>query len=299
MYRVGIIGSENSHCMAFAKIFNGLENGISYPDIKVVAVGGHYPEESQKVFDACGLEFIAEKPEDMLGKVDAVMVTARNGKFHPEFARPFIEAGVPAFIDKPFANDGDEALALARLAKSKGVPLVGGSSTKYALETVELRDMVRSGKLGRICGGAVSAPVNMHNEYGGFYFYASHLAEISMTIFGYDVKSVAASLQGDDVSVIARYNDFMVSHHYHEANYNYTGLVYGTEGSYFKPININGSIGNPNSIYRFECDHFAHMLRTGEMDQTYEELVLPVYYLNAVEKAFTTGVEQEIPHIEV
>ena len=41
------------------------------------------------------------------------------------------------------------------------------------------------------------------------------------------------------------------------------------------------------------------MLRTGEMDQTYEELVLPVYYLNAVEKAFQTGVEQEIPHIEV
>ena len=135
MYRIGILGSENSHASAFSEIFNKPdENGaFKYPDCHVVAVGGHYPESNKEVFEKFGLDFIAEKPEDMLGKVDAVMVTARDGKFHPEFARPFVEAGLPMFIDKPFAVDPAEALALVRLAKSKNVPLVGGSSVKQTM----------------------------------------------------------------------------------------------------------------------------------------------------------------------
>ena len=92
MYRIGILGSENSHASAFSEIFNKPdENGaFKYPDCHVVAVGGHYPESNKEVFEKFGLDFIAEKPEDMLGKVDAVMVTARDGKFHPEVARPFV-----------------------------------------------------------------------------------------------------------------------------------------------------------------------------------------------------------------
>lgn len=292
MYRIGIIGSENSHAMAFSRIFNGLEKGIDYPDIRVTAIGGQYPEESQKVFEACGLDFIAEDPKEMLGKVDAVMITARNGAFHPEFARPFIEAGLPAFIDKPFANDGGEALALARLAKKKGVPLVGGSSTKYAWDVQLLKNAVETGSAGEVFGGDVTAPLNMHNEYGGFYFYASHLAEISMTIFGYDPKSVSAFLQGDNVTAVTRYDRYLVTNHFHNGNYNYSATLYGQNRTLFREIDIS-------LIYRQECENFAHMLRTGEMDQRYEELVLPVFYLGAIEKAWKTGVEQEIPAVEV
>ena len=133
MFRIGILGSENSHAMAFARIFNKTHTA-QYPDIRVTAIGGNYPEESRKIFEECGLELLAEKPEDMLGKVDAVMVTARDGAAHAAFARPFLEAGIPAFIDKPITRDPGEALALVKLAKEKGVPLVGGSSVKYAYD---------------------------------------------------------------------------------------------------------------------------------------------------------------------
>ena len=287
MFRVGIIGSENSHAMAFARIFNGLEEGVSYPDIRVTAVGGHYPEESRKVFDACGLDFIAETPEEMLGRVDAVMITARDGRFHGAFARPFIEAGLPAFIDKPFTSDYQEAISLARLAKEKGVPLVGGSSVKYAPQVLELKQAVESGALGKLYGGEVSAPVNMHNEYGGFLFYASHLAEVSLTVFGYNPKSVAAFRQGDNLVIVTRYEDFLVTGHYNEGNYNYAASVYGKEGTLQREIDLS-------AIYRSECDSFARMLRTGEMDHSYDQLVKPVLYLNAIERALETGREVEI-----
>ncbi len=64
MYRIGILGSENSHASAFSEIFNKPdENGaFKYPDCHVVAVGGHYPESNKEVFEKFGLDFIAEKP---------------------------------------------------------------------------------------------------------------------------------------------------------------------------------------------------------------------------------------------
>ena len=121
MFRVGILGTENSHAMAFAKILNGLDEQFAgqFDDFRVVAVGGIDPEASKKVADTCGIDLIVDKPEEMLGLVDAVMITCRDGKYHAPYARPFIEAGIPAFIDKPFTSNPAEAVALVKLAKEK------------------------------------------------------------------------------------------------------------------------------------------------------------------------------------
>ena len=104
MFRVGIIGSENSHAKAFTDIFNA---SGKYDDIQVVAIYGEEEEASQKISETYNVPIM--KPEEMLGKVDAIMVTSRNGKLHPIYARPFIEQGLPAFLDKPIANDSAES----------------------------------------------------------------------------------------------------------------------------------------------------------------------------------------------
>lgn len=285
MYKIGIMGSENSHAMAFAEIFNLHKD--AYPDLQVVAVGGIDPEESRKVKEKCGVELIVTDPEEMLGKVDAVMVTARDGKYHLPYARPFIEAKLPAFIDKPFTRNPQEAIELARLAKANGVPLVGGSSVKYADGIAELQTAV---KKGATKSGDVAAPVSMSNEYGGFFFYASHLTEVSMALFGYQPRSVHACRTKDGVTAIVHYDAYDVTNHFNEGCYHYSATVYQKEQTLFKELDIS-------TIYEKECENFAHMLRTGKMDQTYEELVMPVYYMEAIEKAYQTGKEQEIPTV--
>ena len=289
MYRIGIIGSENSHAMAFSRIFNGMEpeSAELYPDLEVVAIGGADREESRKVAEACGIEFIAEKPEDMLGRVDAVMVTARNGAFHLPYARPFIEAGLPAFIDKPIANDAAEAQTLLELAARYGVPVVGGSSTKYVEDVLNMKAAVASGALGVLRSGAVSAPVNLDNPYGGFYFYASHLVEIVMTLFGYAPTSVAAVRGQGRVTAVFRYPDYDITGHFVEGTGLYSAAAFGTDG-------IRQSMIDISSCYSLEAANFARMLRTGRADQPMEELLMPVKAMNALEKAYLTGREQPL-----
>ncbi len=281
IYRVGILGAENSHASAFSGIFNGEDS--KYPYIKVVGIGGNYPEENKKVAEKYGIELIAEKPEDLLGKVDALMVTARDGAFHAPFARPFIEQGIPAFIDKPFTRDIREAEALVKLAKEKKVPLTGGSSVKSCYDVKMLRyQEQKAEKAGELHGGNVTAPLSMENEYGGFWFYASHLAEISLSVFGYDPVSVTAFRRQNDVIALVDYEHFSVTNAFVDGCYSYNATIYRKGSDDFRNIDIG-------MCYEHECEEFSLMLTHGIMSYSYDQLIKPVRYLAAIKESYETG----------
>ncbi len=132
MIRIGIIGTENSHAMAFAQAINlPDENGkMRFPDVRVVGVYGPDLESARQIINETGVDFLAEKPEDFFGKVDAMIVTCRKGSLHAQYAKPFLEAGLPMFIDKPFTVDLAEAKELAKISEEKGAALCGGSGCK-------------------------------------------------------------------------------------------------------------------------------------------------------------------------
>jgi predicted dehydrogenase len=50
------------------------------------------------------IEHVVSRPEDVIGQVDAVIIATDDGTDHVRRARPFIEAGLPVFIDKPMAT---------------------------------------------------------------------------------------------------------------------------------------------------------------------------------------------------
>jgi len=287
MIRIGILGSENSHAEAFTKIFNenkGTENDL-FPDIKVVAIGGHYEESNRRLYSQYNLDFIAEKPQEMLGKVDAVMVTSRDGKYHFDFAMPFVEKGIPAFIDKPFSDDPQQALDIVTAAKKKNVPLYGGSTVKLADDVIELK---KARQKEEVCGGSVAAPLSMVNEYGGFFFYSSHLAEVSLSIFGYNPVAVTAFEKKNHVTAVVDYEDYQVSNHFtNDFPYSYFAAVFGKSGNTIKNIDIS-------KCYLYACEGFVKMLKTGKSDMGYLELIAPVYYLKAIEDSFRSGQKQKI-----
>ena len=278
MFKIGIIGTENFHAKQFTSIFNENEE---YSDIKVTHIGGMYPEANEKLKNEFPFVEIVADPLDMLGKVDAVMITCRDGKYHYQFAKPFIEAGIPAFIDKPFTCDKKQAQELIDLAKKKNVPLTGGSALKSSYDIIMLANEVKkNGADVRV--GSLVAPLIMENEYGGFWFYSSHLAEMTLRVFGYDPIEVTAIECNKHVTVMTRYEKYVVTGQFVDGCYKYFGQVIGKDGIYSRDIDIS-------LIFRHECEEFVKMLRTGKMAYTYEQLIAPVGYLQAIQQSYLSG----------
>ncbi len=289
MFRIGIMGAENSHAMAFTEAFNGLVPDLAdeFQDIQVVAVGGNYPEENKKVFERGKLELLCQRPEEMLGKVDAVMVTARDGKYHLPFARPFLEAGLPVFVDKPFTSSIKDAEELCRLAEAHGSFITGGTGIKKLPGVEKLRGFVQENE-GKIISGDVTAPVNMVNDYGNFWFYAAHLAETCLAIFGEKPEWVWASRNKCGVTAIVHYpNGLEVTNHYTEGAYHYSATVTVSEAEHHELLSLD-------NFYAIECREFANALRTGK--SAYPVSILPnsVRLMAATEKSFSTGEKTRI-----
>lgn len=275
MYKIAIFGSENSHARQFTNYFNKVK---AYPEMVVTHVGGD-AEGSERLKGMFPELIIEDDPYALIGKVDAVMVTCRDGQYHAKYAKPFIEAGIPVFVDKPFTRDIKEAEELVELAKSKNVPLCGGSAVKTAYDILMLASKVESGE--NVCGGGIIAPVQMQNEYGDFWFYSSHLAEMTLRVFGYNPIEVTATELENNVTVVTKYEKFNVINQFTNTCRSYHGYVILDSGIHSRDVDIS-------LIFHHEAEQFAQMVLTGKMPYTYEQLIMPVRYIKAVEESFKT-----------
>lgn len=287
MFKIGIIGSDNSHAEVFSKLVNLPDsNGyFQFPDFRVTGIFGLESERTAQVAQDGAIEYIAEKPEYLIGKVDAVMVVFRHGDLHKEYALPFIKAGIPTWIDKPFTIKNEDALELINTAKKNNTLLTGGSTCKYTYDILMVRNAVqKGGRIGKIKSAMLNFPATLENEYGGIYFYGAHLAEMTMAAFGYDAKSVIASEKNGNVVATVKYDNYQVVMNFIPGVREYYAVVFGENGTMMREIDIS-------ICYMKGFEEFAGMLRTGKIPIPLDQLYAPVELLNAVVKSYQTGTE--------
>jgi hypothetical protein len=141
---------------------------------------------------------LVERPEDMIGKVDGMLIESQEGGVHWERARPFLEAGLPCFIDKPFTCGVADARKIVELAARKNVPVFSSSSLRYAPELVQF---VRDSKHGPVLGAVTYGPAPLHERNPGLYHYGIHAIEILYTLMGPGCERVTC-LHENDVDVV-------------------------------------------------------------------------------------------------
>lgn len=290
MIRIGMIGTENSHAYAFSKIINAPEDpgGKRYPDVEVVGVYGPDLDSAQRIVAEAGAKFVADSPEEFFGKVDAMFVHCRKGSLHYQYALPFIEKGMPVFIDKPFTSDVAQAQALVAAARKSGSPLYGGSGCKLSYDVLMLKHRVATlRKSGEFITASMNFSADPESIYDGFFFYSPHLTEMALTIFGQDVQSVKALEKNGTRIVIARYADFDVTLNYTKDSSATSALLFAKSGNTYREI--DGSLS-----YEHEVEATIGMLRTGKMPIPFEELVRPVELISAIEKSLKTGEEVKV-----
>ena len=75
---------------------------------------------------------LVDSPKDLLGKVDGMLIESLEGEMHLEKARPFLQAGIPCFIDKPFSGSVDTAKTILELSAKHNAPVFSSSSHRSA-----------------------------------------------------------------------------------------------------------------------------------------------------------------------
>ena len=83
----------------------------------------------------------------MIGQVDAVLVATDIGSEHVERCKPFVEANVPIFVDKPLCDNFTD-LKIFQQWIDEGKPIISSSAMRYCKEyepyhqsTYELGDL--------------------------------------------------------------------------------------------------------------------------------------------------------------
>ena len=295
MIKIAILGIENSHAWSFAAALAPKEGEKQFPDFELIGFYGEAGREDVKVgmerlAGVCSCTRYAEHYDDFLGEADAVMVTARHGGDHLKFARKYLEAGIPVWLDKPITASIEDFVEVARLQKKYGSTVTGGSTLYYTKGIQEAKKFMLENPDFAI-GGAVSAPVNMVNDYGDFWFYTQHLAEMMLTVFGTDVKSVRAVKNADSVSAIYKYDTFTVNAFY---GGDYAVTIYGKDQKTFAPKIDLGA-----AKYNDELVPFLDAIKTGEVDRSLDYLRYPVALIDATIRSYTEDKEIAITVPEI
>lgn len=170
MLRIGITGMSagNAHPYSWSSIINGLYDGkeisekgypgvtaylnanadtLGIPDAKVTHVWTQDLSISRSIAASSGIEHVVEQAEDMIGQVDAVILARDDAEFHVDMARPFIEAGIPIFIDKPLTISQPDLDWFAQQVAA-GKFIMSCSSMRYANECrIVKQELAAIGKL--------------------------------------------------------------------------------------------------------------------------------------------------------
>jgi predicted dehydrogenase len=112
------------------------------------------PEVTKKLCAACRIPYGVDDYLEFLGRVNAVIIARDDYENHLQMASPFLEAGLPVFIDKPLSLEISE-LRVLRPYLEKG-QLMSCSGMRYARELDEPRaNLSAYGRLKLIRGAIV------------------------------------------------------------------------------------------------------------------------------------------------
>lgn len=238
--RIGIIGLDTSHVIAFTKAINESDN-LEYDGFEVVAA---YPTKGSADLPASidrikgfteeirnmGVE-IVNSIEDLLERVDVVLLESVDGRRHFDEALPVLKAGKRMFIDKPISNSLAGAIAIFEASKKYNVPAFSASSTRFAPATLGILE--GKGNVGEVLGANTYGPASEAVGHLDLAYYGIHGIESLFTLMGTGCKKVERFSTPVANVVAGTWNDGRIGTFYatpEGGKAAFGGTVYGSKG---------------------------------------------------------------------
>lgn len=286
MKKIVILGCENSHANTFLAYLRDMEE---YRDVEVVGVYSIEREAAEKLHETFGVP-VMDNFDDAVGRVDGVVITARDGKYHAGFALPYLPTIKAIFLDKPITIAEDEALMLMRECRKHGVKVSGGSCLKYVDEVLAIGEDVKTEADGATLSGVVRAPVSYDNEYGGFFFYSEHLIAMLGAAYGWHPTAVTTSRLGTVTTTVFHYPNYDIVGLHTEGCYKYTITRHAAKAVRHEEFPIGGN----SPCFLAEWQEFYSILSGNAPHYTEEELIAPVFTLNAMVRSMESGKREAV-----
>ncbi|NQU52812.1 MAG: Gfo/Idh/MocA family oxidoreductase [Bacteroidetes bacterium] len=285
--RIGMIGLDTDHSEAFTRSLNDPLAGDKFLGYKVVAA---YPKGTEEILEwknkipeitenvkSYGVE-IVNSIDDLLTKVDVVLITCIDGNQHLEQVMPVFKAGKPVFIDKPFAAALSDAYAIANAAKKHNVPLFSSSSLRYITGAKEIAE----GEIGEVIGAEAYSPAHIEEHHPDLFWYAVHGVETLFTIMGTGCKSVQRTFTEDTDVVVGVWEDDRIGtfRGIRKGKGGYGVTVYGEKGI---------SVLNKYSGYEPLLVKICEFYESGKAPISIEETLEIFAFMQAAEESKNKG----------
>lgn len=263
MIKIGLVGGTKVwHARTFSEMFNGYDKeeavkrnwGPLYAarvgkGSRITHVWDVNKEDAKELAKICNIENVVSKKEDMIGKIDGVIIADDATMKHQKRATPFLRTSLPTFIDKPLSPEIKEAEKIIELAKKYNAPLMSCSALRYAKEVEEFKK--EENKIGDILTGYTTCRSELT-------FKGIHALEQLYSVVGPGIKSVRnVGKKGKDIVVI-RYKDerkFILSS-YRDIMCPFQMTLYGTKG--YRQIVVN----DQDYFYSHMMKAFVEMVET-------------------------------------
>lgn len=281
---IGIIGAENSHSAVFGNLFN-VEK--AFPGMEVKYVWGETDEFAEIAMEKGSIPEMVKNPSEMLGKIDALIVDHRHGKFHLEPAIPFIKAGIPTFIDKPFCYRSEEGKKFLELARKHGSPVTSFSSIANSYETFDIKEQLKNIK--DINQVVRYGPLDLKSKYGGIFFYGAHMIQPLLYLFGDNVKRVQVHQNEQNSSASLIFKDGMLATLvFTTKKYGWSTHIETDEG--IIPLKSQLEEKKPDKNYV----DMVEMFKSGKEPRSHASIIYCVSVLEALEKSVLSGQWEEV-----
>jgi hypothetical protein len=285
--RLGIVGTDTSHVIAFTRAFNDPSGPDHVPGFRVVAAwkgGSPDVEASRTRVDGFadelrakfGVEIVPDIPT-LCAKVDAVLLESVDGRVHLQQARQIIAARKPLFIDKPLAATLRDAREIARLARQAGVPWFSSSSLRYSEIVAALQSPDATGAATWGPG-----PFEEHHRLD-LSWYAIHPVEMLYALMGPGCEEVSRlATPGADLVVGRWRNGRIGSVRALRPTADYGAVV-------FRPGEVRQSRPKIRAEYGPLLEKIAEFFRTGIPPVSNEETLEIFAFLDAAQRSKESG----------
>ncbi|HOC17536.1 MAG TPA: Gfo/Idh/MocA family oxidoreductase [Vicinamibacterales bacterium] len=288
--RIGIIGLDTSHVIAFTRSLNDASSPGHVPGAKVVAAfkGGSpdVPASATRVdkFTAdlqstYGVRIVGTIAE-LCDLVDAVLLESVDGRVHLEQAREVLRRRKPLFIDKPMAASLADAKEIARLAQESGTPWFSSSSLRFASAYQEfLADPAR----GQVLGVEAHGPASLEPTNPGLFWYGIHAVETLYTLMGPGCTSVTMTSNADYDLAVGVWKDGRIGtvKGLRTGKQDYGALVYGDKAVTYLPVKDVSYVPLVRQIVAF--------FQTGKPPVPPEETLEIMAFMDAAERSRVKG----------